>query len=193
MRSMYLARNGQYNPEFRRLPKTLEDTSKLTAPGRVTRTNFHSQYQQMLGAIVQNLVARNFFFTPSMTYFYDIITARCKTRCIYDKTITRLIFLLLNRETTSYPITNHCIDTNIQIFENFSDVTSFYTFLLLFKQNVSNYVAKKKAGAVIVFAEASDRATFIVPVIASQRWPFFATNDPEAYTALPPPEHPRRR
>lgn len=79
---MYLARNGQYNPEVHKLPRNLEDTSKFSAPSRVTRNKFHSQYPQMLGAAVQNLVARNFFFTPGMTYFYDVITARCKTPCI---------------------------------------------------------------------------------------------------------------
>jgi hypothetical protein len=76
------------------------------------------------------------------------------------------------------------------------DVVSFYTFLLLllFKQNAPNCVAKKKAETrVIVLAEASDRVTFMAPVTASQRWPFFAINDPEANTALPPPAHPRRR
>jgi len=52
---------------------------------------------------------------------------------------------------------------------------------------------KEGGGSVIVFAEASDRATFMATVTASQRWPFFATNDAEAYTALPPPAHPQRR
>ena len=61
---MFLARNGQYNPEVHKLPKNLEDTSKLSAPFSVTRTKFHSQYAQMLGSTVQNLVARNFFPLP---------------------------------------------------------------------------------------------------------------------------------
>lgn len=61
MRSMYLARNGQHNPEVHKLPKNLEDTSKFSAPGRVTRTKFHSQYPQILCATVQNLVVRNSF------------------------------------------------------------------------------------------------------------------------------------
>jgi len=71
MRSTFLARNGQYDPQVRKFPKNLEDTSKLSAPSSVTRTKFHSQYAQMLGANVQNLVARNFFHSR-----YDLFRCR---------------------------------------------------------------------------------------------------------------------
>ena len=61
---------------------------------------------------------------------------------------------------------------NTQIFENFRNITSSYTFLHLFKKNAPKRSCQKEGGgSFIVFVKASDRATFMAPVTASQRLP----------------------
>lgn len=78
---------------------------------------------------------------------------------------------------------------NTQIFENFRNVISLYTFLLLFKKTAPNGVTKKKAEALSWYSPKS--LAFLALFTVSQRWPFFATNEPEANMALPPTAHPQ--